>query len=296
MPDFLWKFQSISAGGAGSAPLRWERREPPDESWPLPNPLGVVPIVPLINRPRLLPLGAIEGDSEIAQMIPLQDAVNATLENMMVAAEYQAFRQRWVTGLDIPVDPETNQPIEPFRAAIDRLFVSENPETKFGEFSQADLTQYVKVVEMYVQHVASQTRTPPHYFYLSGQFPSGESIKSAETGLVAKVRDKQVPFGEGWEEVMRLCHAVEGDERAQYSRAETMWGDPESRSEGEHVDATLKKKSLDVPWLQLMRDLGYTPEQIREMRNMRAEDAFLAATAAISQPAPIAPLLPAPPA
>jgi hypothetical protein len=296
MSDFLWKFQSTSAGGAGSAPLRWERREPPDEPWPLPNPVGEVPIVPLINRPRLLPEpGAIEGDSEIAQLIPLQDAINAAQENLMVAAEYQAFRQRWVTGLDIPVDPETNQPVEPFKAAIDRLFVSENPETKFGEFSQADLTQYVKQIEMYVQHIASQTRTPPHYFYLSGQFPSGESIKSAETGLVAKVRDRQVYFGGSWKKVMRLCHAFEGDPRSSYVRAETMWGDPESRSEGEHIDATLKKKSLEVPLLQLWRDAGYSPEQIREMRKMRSEDQFMAAAATFAQPAPIAPLLPAPP-
>lgn len=300
MPDFLWKFQAKSAGGSQRpSPMLggWERREPAGEPWPLPNPLGVVPIVPLINRPRLLPLGAIEGDSEIAQTIPLQDAINATLENMMVAAEYQAFRQRWVTGLDIPTDPETNQPVEPFRAAIDRLFISENPETRFGEFGQADLTQYVKVVEMYVQHVASQTRTPPHYFYLSGQFPSGESIKSAETGLVAKVRDKQVPFGEGWEEVMRLCHAIEGDDLGRYARAETMWSDPESRSEGEHVDATLKKKSLEVPWLQLMRDLGYTPEQIREMRAEREREAFMGAvtSAFAAQPAPAAPPLPGTP-
>jgi Phage portal protein, SPP1 Gp6-like len=297
MPDYLWKFQAKSAGGSERpAPMLggWEPREVGDEPWPLPNPLDIVPIVPLINRPRLLPLGAIEGDSEISQLIPLQDAVNAAQENLMVAAEYQAFRQRWVTGLDIPTDPETGQPIEPFRAAIDRLFVAENPETRFGEFGQADLGQYVKQIEMYVQHIASQTRTPPHYFYLSGQFPSGESIKSAETGLVAKVRDKQVPFGEGWEEVMRLCHAVEDDDRALYARAETIWADPESRSEGEHVDATLKKKSLEVPWLQLMRDLGYSPEQIREMRAMRTEDQFLNAALALAQPQPAQPAQPPP--
>ena len=33
--------------------VRWTRLEVPDEPWPLPNPLGVVPVVPLPNRPRL---------------------------------------------------------------------------------------------------------------------------------------------------------------------------------------------------------------------------------------------------
>ena len=35
--------------------------------------------------------------------------------------------------------------------------------------------------------------------------------KAAETGLVAKVRDRQVTFGESLEEAMRLASLVEGD-------------------------------------------------------------------------------------
>ena len=213
---------------------------------------------------------------------------------MLVASEFGAFRQRWVTGMEIPRDPETNQPVEPFRAAVDRLWMSENPEVKFGEFSSTDLVPYVKSVEMLVQHVASQTRTPPHYFYLSGQFPSGESIKSAETGLVAKARRKMRHLSESWEEVMRLAFAVEDDERADFAAAETIWADPESRTEGEHVDATLKKKALDVPIQQLWEDLGYSPQQIERFRGMLAESAFLNALAGPPAPAPTPALPPAP--
>ena len=54
---------------------------------------------------------------------------------------------------------------------------------------------------MLIQHVAAQTRTPPHYLLgAMGSFPSGESLKATETGLVAKVRRKMLSFGEGWEE------------------------------------------------------------------------------------------------
>jgi SPP1 Gp6-like portal protein len=298
MRDYIWKFRAKAPGGSKEAAPRiggWEPREEGNEPWPLPNPLGVVPVVPLINRPRLLPrrLAELEGQSEIRQVIPVQDAVNKLLLDMLVASEFGAFRQRWVVGLDIPRNPETDEPIEPFKAAVDRLWMSENPETKFGEFGATDLTPYVKSVEMLVQHIASQTRTPPHYFYLSGQFPSGESIKSAETGLVAKARRKQRHFEEGWEELIRLGFRVLGDDRANYRMAETIWADPESRSEGEHTDATLKKKSLDVPIQQLWEDLGYSPQQINRFREMLAEQAFLAALAAPvvpePQPAPVPP-------
>jgi hypothetical protein len=79
---------------------------------------------------------------------------------------------------------------------IDRMWTSGDPETVRPV--RADRPGvFVKAVEMLVQHIASQTRTPPHYFALTGQFPSGDAIKSAETGLVAKVRRKMVHFGEG---------------------------------------------------------------------------------------------------
>jgi hypothetical protein len=270
LPDAIYKYRSDTKRSEDLTSLssyRWTPREVDDEPWPLENPLEVVPVVPLVNRPRMLQ----PGRSEIARVIPLQDAVNKTLADLLVASEFTSFRQRWVTGMEIPRDPETNQPIEPFKAAVDRLFVSENPDTKFGEFTETNLGGYVQVIEMLVQHIASQTRTPPHYFYLRGQFPSGESIKSAETGLVAKARRKTRHFGEGWEETMRLAFLVAGNKRSAGEVAvETIWGDPESRTEGEHIDAVLKRKALEVPLPQLWEDVGYTPTQIARFEKMLA--------------------------
>lgn len=236
------------------------------------NPLGVVPMVPISNRPRLL----VPGRSEIHQIIPIQDAVNKLIADMLVTSEFTAAPQRWAVGLEIPKDPETGQPVAVFQHMVDRLWTSKSKDTKFGEFTQADLKAFVEGIQMLVQHIASRTRTPPHYFYLKGEFPSGESIKSAETGLVAKARRKMVHFGEGWEEVMRLGFAVIGDKRrARVQNSETIWGDPESRSESEHVDAVLKKRALRVPLRQLWSDLGYTPTQIEGFVDMLKEEAAL---------------------
>ena len=266
-PEFVWKWQGTTAGG--SVPVltpREERTEP----WPAPNPLGIVNLVPLRNRPRL----GRDGVSEIKRVVPMQDAVNKLVADMLVASEFSAFRQRWVTGMEIPTDPITNMPVEPFKAAVDRLWIGENPETKFGEFGETSLANYAAAIELIVQHIASQTRTPPHYFALTGQFPSGESIKSAETGLVAKVRRKQRHFGESWEEVIRLAFLASGNpERAAALDAEVIWGDPESRSESEHIDALTKKRALGVPLRQLWEDAGYSPQQIERFRTMRDEEA-----------------------
>jgi hypothetical protein len=282
LPNLIYKFRSRGVGSALWTPSSvnvggWEPREVPGETNPLPNPLGVVPVVPLCNRPRLLD----PPESEIRQVIPKQDAANKIFVDMLISSEFASFRQRWGTGIDIPKDPETGKPVEAFSAGIDRVWTVATPDSRFGDFAATELDNFVKAIEMIVQHIASQTRTPPHYFYLSGNFPSGESIKAAETGLVAKASRKMVSFGEAWEEVIRLAFRVANDSRAEVMKSETIWRDPESRSESEHIDAVLKKKALGVPEEQLWEDAGYTPTQISRFKQMRAE-----------QPQPVMPLVP----
>lgn len=272
LPDVILRYRSDRkmAGAADlAAPVDWRPR-----GEEIDNPLGVVPVVPLVNRPRTLG----DGESEIAGVIPLQDAANKLLSDLLVASEFGAFKQRWATGLEIPTDPETGAPIEPFNGAVSRLWVAESETTKFGEFTATDLRNYVVAIDLIVSHIASQTRTPPHYLNPSADRLSGESIKAAETGLVAKVKRKQRHFGEAWEEVLRLAFAVTGDPRAAATSAETIWADPESRTESEHVDAVAKRQAIGVPWPQLMEDLGYSPQQIERMRAQLRLDALDAIT------------------
>lgn len=277
LPDRVWRFTAPAGTVGPHDRLVWSVRGDAAE----PNPLGSVPIVPFLNRPRLL----VEGRSEIARVIPVQDAVNKTIADMLVTAEYYGMPQRYAVGLELPTDPETGHPVDPFTDPhLRRFFYAEDPDVKVGQFPSADLHGFVSVVEMLVQHIASQTRTPPHYFYLGGNFPSGESIKSAETGLVAKARRKMRHFGEAWEEVMRLAGRIAGLDQLDDPSQEVIWGDPESRTEGEHVDAVLKRQALGVPTEQLWEDLGYSPQQRARFRTMQAADRLL------FPPAPAAPV------
>ncbi|MFD7336659.1 phage portal protein [Streptomyces violascens] len=238
-----------------------------------PNPLGIVPVVPFHNRSRL------SGDpySDLAHVIPIQDAINKTVSDALTASEFAAFPQRYVTGLEIVEDDQGN-PVEPFKVAVDKLLQAEDPQAKFGQFEAASLSNYCDLVGLLLQHMSSISRTPPHYFLVNGgTAPSGESIISAEAGLVAKVRERMLHFGEAWERVIRLCFAVKGDERAKAFAMETVWRDPEYRTEAQHIDALLKLKQLNVPEEQLWSDAGYTPSQISAFREMRKDDARAAA-------------------
>lgn len=263
--------------GAIAEPEKWEQRQVPGEAWPLPHALGVVPLVPLVNRPRLRG----EGRSEIADIMPIQDAINKLAMDELVTSDTASFRQKWATGLEIPNDPDTGKPVEGFRMAVDRFISTAAPDAKFGEFEASELKGYIESIAQKIQSIASISRTPYHYFLQhGGQPPSGESLKSSETGLVRKARRKQRHFGEGWEEVIRLAFKALGDARGDVLDSEAQWADPESQTEAQHIDALTKKRSgLKVPLKQLWADADYTPGQIAAFpRMLAAEREWLADT------------------
>jgi hypothetical protein len=252
----------------------WRRDAGAEKSWELDdlssggNPLGVVPLVPLPNMPTLCDR---QGRSDIERVIPLQDAINKLCADMIVASEYAAYPQRWVTGVEIPKYPDghpnAGQPLPSmvqFLSGADRVMAVEDAQASFGNFAVSDLGIYTKAIEAFIQHVAAQTRTPPHYLLgAMGSFPSGESLKATETGLVAKVRRKQLALGEGWEETIRLAFKVAGDEqKAEATDCETIWRNPESRSIAEIADAAMKYASIGIPRPAIWEFVGATPQQI----------------------------------
>lgn len=289
-PEAVYLFRSKSKRTDGIDPLRaqWvvedqlDVRENLDTSGKMANPLGVVPVVEFLNMPRLTVSrrAGWAAHSELASVMPLQDAVNKLVADMLVASEFAAFPQRHLTGYE-PDDQlgadgkPTGQTLPPnFKSGPGKLWWLEEENAKFGQFEAADLSSSVTSIELMVQHIASISATPPHYLRASADRLSGESIKSAESGLVAKVRRKTRGWGAGWEEVMRLAGKIaEIPELAGAQQMETIWRDPETRTESEHVDAVSKKAGagLEVPAPQLWEELGYTPEQIARFPAMRAQ-------------------------
>lgn len=286
MPDKVWLYRS-------NTPLALETADPLNLRWIwdtdiapegfLPNPYGVVPMVPFANVPQLLTPGTenIERRSELWPVMPVQDAINSMLFNMILTANSQGYRQRWVTGLEIERD-EQGRPVQPFKSGLERLFHAESTETKFGEFSTVDITPMIGALDMLTHVVSAISQVPPHYFDSSADRLSGELIMAAETGLVAKVRRKMVAFGGSWEEVMRLAGLVVSNPAlAAAHNAEVLWRFPESRSEATLSQAALVRQQCGVPWQATMEYLGYSPQEIERMYELRKRDM---AEAALLQP------------
>jgi hypothetical protein len=257
--------------GAGSAPLVE------------PNPAGVVGMVEVVPQPRTFGFPR----SELHSAMKIQDRINTTLFNRLVATDYGAFRQVWATGVKVArkvtgCDEDGNPvsaPVRPYDVGANRLLVAENPQARFGAIGESTLGGYLSSVEQDVNHLAAITQTPPHY--LLGQMInlSADAIKAAEAGLVAKVGRRARYIGEAWEEVMRLAFTLTGNPAAADMTAEVLWADQETRSEGQRVDALVKMATLGVPREVLWQRWGATPQEIERWRQLGAEQAAADAAA-----------------
>lgn len=224
----------------------------------IPNPLGEVPVVALVNRQRLLD---VDGASEMTDVLDLTDGLNKVMSDAMVSSEYFARPRRWVTGLEI-VEDEDGKPINPFSSEHDRVWQSEDAGTKFGQFEGARLDGYADMTAALTQQIGAVSGLPPHYLGLNGdQPPSADAIRSAEASLVAKVIGKQRTLGRAWAKVADLMVKVtEGDNERDL---ETVWAAPDTRTPGQVADAAAKLAGIGVPLEAVLANpLGYTPSQI----------------------------------
>lgn len=237
--------------------------------------LGMVPVVPLINRERL---SDREGTSEItAEIRSFTDAASRTMMNMQAASELMAVPQRVLFGVsaeDIVGDGSEREILDAYMA---RIIAFENETGKAFQFSAAELRNFTEVLQELSKHVASYTGLPPQYLSFSSENPaSAEAIRSSESRLVKKCERKARMFGGAWEQVMRLAvKVIDGEVPNELYRLETLWRDPSTPTFAAKADAVTKLYNAGnglIPkgWGRI--EMGYTAEQRAEMEEMDEDE------------------------
>lgn len=248
--------------------------------------LGVTPFVRFRDRLDGQARGIVE------PLIPLQDRVNESVFSLLVAIQYASFRQRWATGLSIPIDEEPfladgvtenpgfGKPIEPFEAAVNRLWVTDSPDAKFGDFAQTETSGHLNAYKSAVQSLAAIAQTPPHVLLGDLVNLSADALAAAEASTQRKTSEYETIFGESWEQVLRLAAAADGDAAAASDEsAQVRWRDTEARSLAQTVDALGKMvQMLAVPaeaaWERIP---GVTDQDVERWRSLRQESDVLGA-------------------
>lgn len=216
------------------------------------NPVGEVVITPFVNTDRLLD---VDGVSEMEDLLPLTDAQNKALGDMMVGSEYYARPRRWATGIELEerdVIGDDGEPtgeteeVNPFPESH-RMMTSEAVDAKFGSLPAADLQSYSSAIKVLQEQISAVSALPAHYLGITANQPaSADAIRSAEASLTARAEARQATFGRSWERVMRhvyaLAHQVDPSSIAPAVR----WADPSTRSVAQESDAVLKLVQAQV--------------------------------------------------
>lgn len=254
--------------------------------------LRVTPLVRFRER--------LDGDALgiIAPLTVLQDRINEAVFSLMIALQYASFRQRWATGMAVPIvedenDPKFGQPVEPFEAAVDRLWISTSPDSKFGDFAQTDVSGHLRTYESAVRTMAAIAQTPPDVLLGELVNLSADALAAARDATQRKIGEYETIFGEAWEQCFRLAAIAGNDpEAALDTSSQVRWRDTEARSLAATVDALGKMaQMLGVPAEGLWERIpGVTDGDVLRWQELagRADGMAALAAALTRQAAPVA--------
>lgn len=231
---------------------------------------GVCPIVRFRNVEDL------DGDddiddtwSEIRSIIPLQDQLDFTTFDLLVAQHFGAFRQRYIMGW--LADSENDK----LKASASLIWTFDDPEVKVGEFGQTELSGYLKSRQATMEQFGVVSQVPPHN--LLGQMVnlSAEALVAAEIGHSRKMAEREIRFGEALEQAFGLVGGYIGQPVS--DGAQVRWRDTEARSFAATVDGLAKlAQSLNVPVEGLWEKIpGVTQQDVTNWKALRqSSDAF----------------------
>ena len=249
-----------------------------DPIWPLPwvmpdgEAIGI-PIIHFRNKP-----GSDDfGRSELQSVIPLQDVLNKTLIDLLATTDTMGFPSRYTVNMAKQGSLET-VPGAIWGFQAEGAGVIPN-DFEVGEFLAADPEKLISTCEFFVQQIAGVSRTPQYLFQIGGEVPSGEALKTAESGLVHKAGQRKVNFGNSWEDTIFMGLRIQsafGDTPTGWdgeSCPSAVWADSETRNEKSHLETLEAKSRLGVPQRQLWREMGYDADQIEQMEADQKDEA-----------------------
>ncbi|NBQ17259.1 phage portal protein [bacterium] len=221
------------------------------------NPWGEVPVFHFRTSKQY-------GRPEHVDAYGPQDAINKLIVTHMTTVDYQGAPQRYaLSGAgnsaefeDFEDDAAVEDNIGRLKNGPGELWYLRGID-KVGEFSPADHKVFTEPVKDFVRSMASITNTPLHYFEKTGSIPSGESLRTAEAPLIAKVKDRQITFGSTWADLFRFILKIDN---AAEPNVYVKWADIESMDSLDAWEVAVKKRVVGVSLEQVLIEMGYDTE------------------------------------
>jgi hypothetical protein len=268
--------ETMSMNTSDYTGLDWWPDDTDGFDWTLNNPYGMIPIIHFRNKEDDSPFGT----SELHNAFAVQDGINKLVIDLMRTADFQAFKQRYITGIDedqLPVNPDTGRHELQSNPGDVWRFPSGGPDNQVtvGELSDTNPAGILASIDKLVDHLCSITRTPKSTLQDSaGTASSGFALSKVEAPLLDKVREKQISFGNSYEDLNKLLIVqmqYHNDlPKGEVPETSIEWESSTSESAEEKLYGAQKKQILKqnnvISAKQWAKEEGYTDEEIAQMQ------------------------------
>ncbi|WUH94572.1 phage portal protein [Streptomyces sp. NBC_00433] len=128
-----------------------------------------------------------------------------------------------------------------------------------GEFKPADPKAFLDPADWYIRALAHVTDTPAHLFDITGDAPSGESLRRKEAPLVDKVKERQKLFGATWTAAFTFALRLLGFDDPV---VDVRWAPAATVDDLQGWQVVAAKIAAGVPVIQALMEAGYRQEQV----------------------------------
>jgi hypothetical protein len=237
--------------------------EVPPEPWPIPwtrrdgKPRGI-PVIHFRNV-GMMP--------EAWDAIPLQDAANKTLVDILASNDLSAFQMIVAIGWYPTTDgePPKADGSNLLKVGPGQFIGTRDPTGKIDAIKGQDPTPLMSSLQDIIVAAAQITGTPTARFTTTKLIAAAETLKMQDIQLKKKAKDRRILFGDAWESCLVMARKVANDFGTEVALDETIdfdtiWADDET------LEDLQAKKSLGVPVETIWSEAGYSQEQISLMK------------------------------
>lgn len=272
-PDGTYKFisEGKNSTSRGSASFQVFTDESTDEMGFVENETGEIPFFHFRTaRPY--------GRPEHKKAYGPQDALTKLVTNMMSTSDFAAFPQRWAlqetgTTTDDDLDwdggdggdtADEKNPVDLQSQLISgpgRIWPLRNMKA-VGQFSAADVEQFLKPINTFTGLMAAVTATPVSYFLVtlgaSATPASGESQRKGESPFISKVNARQLSAEATWQDALGYgmsLLSLEAEVRVRWAPSQVVSGESGWK-------AVQEQQKAGVPVRQTLLEAGYTDAEV----------------------------------
>ena len=216
---------------------------------------------------------------EFEHVLDLIDRINWQTLQRLVIISMQAFRQRALKSTEgsagLPAEDESGNAIdyqaifEPSPAALWEL----PPGVEIWESSQTQITEILNATKDDWRELAAETATPISIMLPDSANQSAAGAEQPQKALLSKAGDRIERFKPALAYLIVKALAVEGYTLDEAETVEVLFVPPHAVSLTEKYAAAVQARNAGEALETIQRNiLGYSPEQIAQDKQRRAEE------------------------